>query len=166
MVSGIGSSGSNGMDVTAMWQEMLKKADKDGDGKLSKSEFTAARPQGAPGANADDLFKKIDTNNDGFIDEAENAAAAQKMSKRHGHGGADPMKVFNDADKDGDGKISKSDFKAALPQGTDRATANKAFDSMDTNQDGVVDATEYMAAMRKTSLVSQLFPQEGFSSLA
>jgi len=164
MVSGI-SGGQNGFGVSGLWQDLLQKADKDGDGKISKDEFKAVAPQGN-GSSSDDLFHKIDTNSDGFIDQSENAVAAGKVRHRAQHGAADPMKVFNDADKDGDGKISKSDFKAALPEGTDRATANKVFDSMDTNQDGVVDATEYMAAMRKTGLIAQLFPQEGFSTLA
>jgi Ca2+-binding EF-hand superfamily protein len=164
MISGISGS-QNGVDVTAAWQDLLKKADKDGDGKISKEEFKAAMPQGG-GPNADSLFNKIDTNGDGFIDESENAAA---VKSRHGgkrHGGADPLKVFEQADKDGDGKISKSDFKSALPQGTDSATANKVFDSMDTNQDGVVDSSEYMAALQKTDLMTQLFSQRGFSALA
>jgi Ca2+-binding EF-hand superfamily protein len=164
MISGISGS-QNGVDVAAMWQDLLKKADKDGDGKISKEEFKAAMPQGA-GANADSLFNKIDTNGDGFIDEAENAAAVKSRQGGKHHGAPDPLQVFMNADKDGDGKISKSDFKAALPPGTDSATANKVFDSMDTNQDGVVDASEFMAALEKTGQFNQLFPQVGFSTLA
>jgi Ca2+-binding EF-hand superfamily protein len=163
MVSGI-SGGKNGFDMAAMWQDLLKKADKNGDGKISKEEFKAGMPQAGP--NADSLFSKIDTNGDGAIDESE-AAAAQKMHKKHGHGSGGPMQVFEKADSDGDGKISKSDFEAALPEGTDSATANKVFDNMDTNQDGVVDAQEYMAAMQKTDMMTQVFGQkDGFSTLA
>jgi Ca2+-binding EF-hand superfamily protein len=164
MVSGIGG-GKNGFDMAAMWQDLLKKADKDGDGKISKAEFKTGMPQGGP--NADALFSKIDANSDGFIDESENTGAVQKMHKKHGHGSANPMQVFEKADGNGDGKISKSDFKSALPEGTDSATANKVFDSMDTNQDGVVDAQEYMAAMQKTDLMTQVFPPEdSFRALA
>jgi Ca2+-binding EF-hand superfamily protein len=164
MVSGI-SGGKNGFDMAAMWQDLLKKADKDGDGKISKEEFKAGMPQAGP--NADSLFSEIDTNGDGAIDESESAAAAQKMHKKHGHGSGGPMQVFEKADSDSDGKISKSEFKAALPEGTDSATANRVFDSMDTNQDGVVDAQEYMAAMQKTDMMTQVFGQEnGFSTLA
>jgi Ca2+-binding EF-hand superfamily protein len=150
-----------------MWQDLLKRADKNNDGKISREEFKAAMPQGA-GPNADNIFDKIDTNHDGFIDESENAAAAQKMHQGHHHHqkAADPLQVFEQADKDGDGKISKSDFQAALPQGTDSTTAGKVFDSMDTNGDGVVSAEEYMAAMGKTSLMTQLFPQQSFSAQA
>ena len=149
-----------------MWQELLRKADKDGDGKVSKDELKAVMPQSNTGPGVDNLFAKIDTNNDGFIDKAEDAAALAKVHRGRHHGAPNPLQVFRDADKDGDGKISKADFKSALPAGTKSSTANQVFDSMDTNQDGVVDASEYMAAMQKTGLMTQLFPQEGFSTLA
>jgi Ca2+-binding EF-hand superfamily protein len=165
MVSGI--SGSQNVDMSAMWQDLLKKADKDGDGRISKAEFQAASPQGNSSAT-DDLFKKLDTNGDGYIDASENAAAAQKMHRGHHHrqNATDPLQVFEKADKDHDGKISKDDFKSALPAGTDSATANQVFDSMDTNQDGIVDASEYMAAMEKMGQFTQLFPQQGLSTWA
>jgi hypothetical protein len=159
MISGI--RGGQNADLSVLWQEQLNKADKDGDGKVSKAEFKTALPQAG-----DDLFDKLDANGDGFIDKTESAAAAKSRHGRKHHAGADPLKLFTDADKDSDGKISKADFKSALPEGTDSATANQVFDSMDTNQDGVVDASEYMAAMKKTSLFTQLFPQEGLSTLA
>jgi Ca2+-binding EF-hand superfamily protein len=162
MISGIGNA--QNADMAARWQDFLKKADKDGDGKISKDEFKAGGPQGA---NADELFSKLDTNGDGYLDESENAAAAAKMQRgHHPRKGADPLEVFQQADKDGDGKISKGDFKSALPAGTDSTTAGQVFDSMDTNQDGVVDATEYMAALEKMGKFNQLFPQEGVSALA
>lgn len=165
MVSGI-SGNPNRFDASALWQNLLKKADKDGDGKISKEEFQAAMPHGDAGTGADNLFNKIDANDDGFIDESENAAALGKMHRRRHHGGADPLKVFQDADKDGDGKISKAEFQAALPQGADSTIAGQVFDGMDTNQDGVVDASEYAAAMQKAGLFAQLFPPQGFSALA
>jgi Ca2+-binding EF-hand superfamily protein len=162
MISRIGNT--QNADMAARRQDFFKKADTDGDGKISKDEFKAGMPQGA---NADDLFSKLDTNGDGYIDESENAAAAQRVHKgHHRRKDADPLEVFQKADKDGDGKISKADFKSALPAGTDSTAAGQVFDSMDTNQDGVVDAAEYMAAMEKMGKFNQLFPQEGLSALA
>lgn len=167
MVSGIGNG--QGMDMSALWQNMLKKADKDGDGKISKTELQATLPEDGTGPSADQIFSKLDTNNDGFIDEAESAAATQRPhqgGRRHAQG-TDPLAVFQKADSDSDGQISKSEFKSALPSGTDRATANQVFDSMDTNQDGVVTAQEYMAALGKMGKFNELFPpSEGFSTLA
>jgi Ca2+-binding EF-hand superfamily protein len=121
------------MDVSALWQDLLKRADKDGDGKISREEFEAALGRGADRASG---------------------------------GGRNPMKLFEKADSDGDGKISKSDFQSALSQGTDSATAGAVFDAMDTNQDGVVSAAEYAAAMQKMDLLGQLLGPQGFSTLA
>jgi Ca2+-binding EF-hand superfamily protein len=167
MVSGIG--GSQNVNMSTRWQDFLKNADTDGDGKVSRAEFQAAMAQKSDGANADDLFSKLDTNGDGYIDTSE-AATAQKTHHGHHHHGqqqaTDPIQVFEQADQDGDGNIKKADFLAALPAGTDSKTAGQVFDSMDTNKDGVVSAAEYMAALGKTSQVNQLFARQSFSTLA
>jgi Ca2+-binding EF-hand superfamily protein len=168
MVTGI-NGGQGGIDAAALWQELLKRADKDGDGKISKEELAGVKPQGA-GPVPDALFSKIDTNGDGSIDESENAAAVQHMQwgQRGHHRGMSAMKLFEEADTDKDGKISKSDFQAALGKSADSAATDQVFDAMDTNQDGFVSAAEYAAAMEKTGLMGQLFGQgqQGFSALA
>jgi Ca2+-binding EF-hand superfamily protein len=156
------------MDVAALWQELLRRADADGDGKIRQEEFSAARPEGA-GSVPEGLFGKIDADSDGFIDESENAAAVRHMYRGRGHpGGMSPMKLFEEADADGDGQISKSDFKSALSPKVDGAAADQVFDAMDTNQDGFVSAAEYAAAMEKTGLMGRLSGrgQQGFSALA
>jgi Ca2+-binding EF-hand superfamily protein len=167
MVTGI-NGGQGRIDAAALWQELLKRADKDGDGKISKEEFAAARPGGAEPV-PDVLFGKIDADSDGFIDESESAAAVRHMYRGRGHpGGISPMKLFEEADTDADGQISKSDFKSALSSKVDGAAADQVFDAMDTNQDGFVSAAEYAAAMERTGLMGRLSGrgQEGFSALA
>ena len=86
-----------------------------------------------------------------------------------GQTGLDASALWQDllkkADKDGDGKITKAEFKAAAPKGASESTVDKVFDSTDTNQDGVVSAEEYAAAMQKKNLTAQLSSQEGFSAL-
>jgi len=47
-------------------REMMKRADTDGDGKVSKAEFMAART-----AELEEAFARIDADGDGRIDEAE-----------------------------------------------------------------------------------------------
>jgi Ca2+-binding EF-hand superfamily protein len=165
MITGIGG-GQNGIDAAALWQDLLKKADKNGDNKISKEEFEAAMPQRGDGPGPDDLFSKIDTDGDGYITESENATAVNNMRKGRPPHEPDPLVMFKKADTDGDGKIRKSEFKATLPQDTDDATANKIFDAMDTNQDGVVDFAEYMAAMQKMGLTSEASDAPNFSVLA
>ncbi len=49
----------------------LASYDTDGDGRISRAEFTAAHPDKA------DKFDRIDANQDGFIDQAEHAAKAK-----------------------------------------------------------------------------------------
>ncbi len=87
-----------------------------------------------------------------------------------GQGGLDVSALWREllqrADKDGDGQISKSDFKSALAQNTDSATADQVFDTMDTNQDGFVSVAEYLGAMQKLGLTGQSSGPQGFSTLA
>ena len=54
--------------------EMLKRADADGDGKVSKAEFIKARTE-----ELEQAFARIDANGDGFLDEAEAREIAERM---------------------------------------------------------------------------------------
>lgn len=66
-------------------QKMVEKLDADGDGKISKAEFTS-RPN--------PMFDKVDTNGDGIVDADEMAKAKERMKDRM---------------KDRDGKFGKGD---------------------------------------------------------
>ncbi len=61
--------------------EMLKRADADGDGKVSKEEFLNARR-----ADLEEAFGRLDTNSDGYIDEAEMTALAERVRGGPGRG--------------------------------------------------------------------------------
>ncbi|MEQ9065346.1 MAG: EF-hand domain-containing protein, partial [Gimesia chilikensis] len=56
-------------------EEILKKFDKDGDGKLNEEERSAARAargeKGGQGFNREEFMKKFDKNGDGKLDENE-----------------------------------------------------------------------------------------------
>jgi hypothetical protein len=69
---------AGGIDAAALWQELLKRADKDGDGQISKSDFQAALGKSADSAATDQVFDAMDTNQDGFVSAAEYAAAMEK----------------------------------------------------------------------------------------
>lgn len=56
----------------------FKAADKNGDGKLDKAEFTEMLPEQAK-SFADRLFERRDANKDGFISAEENAAPMQRQ---------------------------------------------------------------------------------------
>jgi hypothetical protein len=122
MVSGIGgvSGAYCAQDLAAMREKMFKKADTDGDGKLSKAEMqTAAEqmqqmgppPGGPPDASeiAKDMFSDADSDGDGSITADDLAGILSKDGK-----GPSADEIFEAADSDGDGKISQSDLQSAL----------------------------------------------------
>jgi hypothetical protein len=148
MVSGISGSG---MDASAMWQRLLQKADANGDGKISKTEFESAKPKDGTGPGVEDIFSKIDTNGDGTITEDENAVFISSMQAPPPP--PSPEEMFTKADTDGDGKLSKAEFSAMAPKGgsspSQETDTDTVFDEMDTNQDGFVSQAEFTAAMDK-----------------
>ncbi len=158
MVSGISGSG---MDASAMWQSLLQRADADGDGKISKTEFESAKPKDGKGPSVDDIFSKIDTNGDGTITEDENAVFISSMQAPPPPPSAEEM--FARADTDGDGKVSKAEFSAMAPTGgsspSQDTDTDTVFDEMDTNQDGFVSQVEFAAAMEK--MMQQMQAQAG-----
>src|SRR5438046_1486512 len=93
---------------------MMMRADTNGDGTVSRAEFTA---------QAEARVARMDKNGDGFI-------TTDEMSGRSGRGPGGGMMA---ADADHDGKISRAEF---LGQTTDR------FAKLDTNGDGQISGDE------------------------
>jgi Ca2+-binding EF-hand superfamily protein len=120
----------------AKMQEILKKFDKDGDGKLSDAERQEAMKArgGAPGAGGppggridpaklQELVKKYDKDGDGQLNDTEKQAAREEFMKlrggpaggKPGEGGRPNMQeILKKFDKDGDGKLNDAEKAEAM----------------------------------------------------
>jgi Ca2+-binding EF-hand superfamily protein len=105
--------------------QMLANADENGDGKISRAEFTEARAK---------LFARIDRNGDGFL--TKDDVPQGLLGRRRGDGRL--QQAMTMLDKNGDGRISRDEFVNG---------PGLLFDRADTNHDGVIDAQE-LAAFR------------------
>ncbi|MBI1186225.1 MAG: hypothetical protein GC206_02665 [Alphaproteobacteria bacterium] len=110
----------------------LRAADANGDGAVSRAEFTAAHAA---------RFAQMDANGDGVID------ASERPARRRGpprDGAAAPPAGAQEAgarpprgmrpDADGDGRITRAEFDASLAA---------MFDHIDANDDGAIAGEEF-----------------------
>lgn len=134
------------LEAANLWERVLKPQDKDGDGKISQSEW-----QGAP-----ERFKKMDKNGDGLVTQEEVRQAASERvrgaaQERRGQGAGGPggpggpgaprlaakeraANFLKTQDQDGDGKVSATEFKGR----------EQAFRRMDRNNDGFLTLQELL----------------------
>jgi Ca2+-binding EF-hand superfamily protein len=109
--------------------ELWKKADTDGDGFISAAEFAAMeRPGQLPDDKRNEIFKRLDKNNDGRI-------GSDELPRRP-QGGMPPLEQV-DANKDGRivfEEFQKLGFVAKLPEERQR----KIFGRMDKDGDGAL----------------------------
>jgi Ca2+-binding EF-hand superfamily protein len=127
----------------------LKRFDKNHDGKLDDEEIAAIKPPTGKGKAASngiaDFFAKYDTNQNGVIDAAEQAA----IRKDYAANPAGPLKKF---DLNNDGKLDDGEIAAIkLPVGKGKA-ANSGIAELlakyDKNHNGILDDDE-KDALRK-----------------
>jgi Ca2+-binding EF-hand superfamily protein len=106
--------------------QLLKRADANGDGQISEAEFKQAR---------DTLFTRLDHNGDGYLTKDDTPRRLTLRSNGDSNG-ARMTEALSRMDKDGDGRISRSEFVNG---------PSKLFSAADSNHDGVVDAHELQA---------------------
>jgi Ca2+-binding EF-hand superfamily protein len=154
MISGINGGGYSAGNMEAMRQGRFKKIDQDGDGKLTKDELKAGMPQNGRGPSVDDIFTKVDTNQDGAIDETEDRAAFEAMQKNGPPGGPPnpaqmASQIFKHADGDGDGKILLSDLTQLLSKGQTDSGVQDLFNAADSDEDGSITQSELEQSLHK-----------------
>jgi Ca2+-binding EF-hand superfamily protein len=106
---------------------IFDSADTNGDGVITREEFHAARER---------LFDRLDRNGDGFLDKDDGSrrlAGRQKAQERL-------AELVTQLDKDGDGRVSKSEF-------VDGPTP--LFDGADTDHNGELNKDEVAAMKQK-----------------
>jgi Ca2+-binding EF-hand superfamily protein len=104
-------------------EEVMKKFDKDGDGKINEEEKAELRKKmaerGAGRKVPPFILEKFDKDGDGKLSEDERAEARKAMEARR----AEMIEKF---DKDGDGKLNEEERKAAMASRTKPGAEGKA----------------------------------------
>ncbi|MGH7163369.1 MAG: EF-hand domain-containing protein [Planctomycetota bacterium] len=107
-------------------RKMFKEGDANGDGKIERAEWKGPA----------EAFDRYDADKDGAISKEEARSAADKFFAGRGGRGKAGEALFRNADKDGDGKITREEWPLRP----------EAFDRLDANGDGVVTADEAATA--------------------
>lgn len=129
-------------------REMLKRADTNGDGKLDKKEFVAART-----AEMEEAFGRIDANGDGLVDEQEIGQFTERMREQAGRGGMGPGGERRAAaagsergPEGGAGRRPEGPRPGGEPDG---ALAEQFFERTDTDGDGKLSREEYLVGAQR-----------------
>ncbi|MEI6536100.1 MAG: EF-hand domain-containing protein, partial [Verrucomicrobiaceae bacterium] len=91
--------------------EMLKKIDTNGDGKISKEEWLEFSKK-----EAEDRYAKMDSNSDGSVDKAEMEEGARKMREARGQGGEGRTGGFRRPEAGEGGTRNRPEGGTANPQ--------------------------------------------------
>ena len=146
--------------------QIISKLDSDGDGLVNQEEFEAGRPEGPPpgmmgggmpGNAAQSLldeFEEMDSDGDGLLDETEFGSMAEMLSGMTGES-IEAAQIISKLDSDGDGLVSQEEFEAGRPegpppgmmgggmQGSAAQSLLDEFEEMDSDEDGLLDETEF-----------------------
>ncbi|GEO82093.1 EF-hand domain-containing protein [Pararhodospirillum oryzae] len=151
--------------------QRFQSADTDGSGGLSLEEMKADRqnmPGGNNGPSVEDVFSQMDTDGNGEVSQEEmeafqppppppmdsDTASALLQAQEGGAGMMSVEDMFASMDSDGDGSLTEEEFTSAVTGAStaggsgsvSSADAQEVFDELDTNEDGVVSASELAAA--------------------
>lgn len=151
-----------------MASRLMSKADSDGNGQVSLTEFTASAPtpqasssSASSGPDLEKMFQEIDTDGDGSLTMSELTSHAQKMSDK-----MQPSLLSLQEE-------SAGTSTAAPPSGTGGGASASAssddsattYDALDTNQDGRVSLAEMLAGQSQSGETDESSTTNGAQSL-
>lgn len=99
-------------------------------GSYASSSIQSAMRRPDPSKMAEDLFSKLDTKGQGYIEKSDLTTALSKVSSTSSSASADD--IFSQLDSDGDGKVTKDELSSSLQKMADQMDAQ--FASMRMSQ--------------------------------
>lgn len=140
-------------EQVAEFREAFKIFDKDGDGKIDRTELGTvmrALGQNPTQREIDDLVNEIDQNNDSVINFAEFLTMMARQVKEQDVE-AEILEAFKVFDADGDGKISQAELIRVLTTIGEKLSEEEAkqmLEAADTDSDGQIDIEEFARVLK------------------
>lgn len=154
MVQGIGSGG--GLDASQI-RSLFSKLDADANGSVTRDEFISGAPGDVSSDQAATLFDSLDSSGSGSLSEDDLLSAFERLNSQTQSAliqqqqppkePPDPSKMFDDADEDGDGTVTREEFIAARPDDVSEEMAGSLFDKLDSESAGSLTKDEFVTAM-------------------
>ena len=120
-------------DLQARTARRFARADADGDGRVTPEEFAATRMDRG-GRRAGDADR--------------GARRRDGQAERRRRGGPFGEAAFDAADADGDGQLSREEWRE-LPRAARAAARERMFARLDANDDGALEASEFGPGMER-----------------
>jgi len=132
-------------------QNVVDRVDDNNDGYIDENDFLAVWP----GSRQSGIrkFREIDRGADGLITARDLALVIQKDKAAMGKQSGRKDRLFDRADTNHDGVVSRDEYKRAISRGLispRTSSARVCFDAADRNHNGVLERAEFRNALRDT----------------